>query len=1078
MTPAKGYLRHPSIGGGQVVFVAEDDLWLVPAAGGHAFRLTTTAGAVSHPRLSPDGRQVAFTSTHDGPSEIYVMPTEGGVARRLTYQAARCLALGWAPSGEILYASTAEQPPGFGTRIFTVSADGGWSGLLPYGPASAIAHGPGDRLVLGRNTNDPARRKRYRGGTAGELWIGATAEGAVFRRLIQLPGNLASPCWAGDRVYFISDHDGIGNVYSCLPDGSELARHTSHRDYYARQLSSDGERLVYQSGAQIYRIDPGAGPEQLTVTLRTSRAQHDRRIVPAGTYLEDVALNHDGTTVAAAIRGKLFTFRNWEGPVRQHGAPDTVRYRLPSWLAGQGGVVASASDDRAEEYLVVVTPEAEAPSAAREIPFGGGRPIELVASPVADLVAVATHRHQLHLVAVGHPPGDTGPADRLIDRSPYDRIEDLAWSPDGRWLAYTWPASPHSSVVKIADTRTGAVHQVTEPALRDFAPCFDPEGRFLYFLGSQADTPIPDSLTAGLVIPPTVRPYVIALQDGQAAPFAPRPWRPDGENTDVAENGRVISPPIDFAGIRGRITPLPVGADDYRRVLASAGKIFLLVFPPASWDDDPEPTPQEEDDSQPAGLVHSFDLKTREITELVDGVTDMWLNQRRDVLLCESGRRLRILSAKPKPDQGQDLAAAPDEPGPVSGWIDLDRVRVVIRPQAEWRQMFREAWRLQREHFWDPGMTGIDWDEVYQRYLPLADLVASRAELSDLLWEVQGELGTSHAYEIGGEYRPGAGYRQGFLGVDWGEAGSGASIVKILSGDPRDPRGTSPCGRLAVDVRPGDVVVAVNGQAVGPAGPGELLIDQAGRDVELTVARSGPEGRPPSLHRVTVRPLADDGPARYRDWVTGNRRYVHETTGGRVGYVHVPNMYSPGYAEFIRSFLAEYDREALIVDVRFNGGGFCSWLVLERLARRRFGYESGRWNGLLPYPAEAPRGPMVALINEHTGSDSEVFSHVFRELRLGPLVGRRTWGGVIAMYPRHVLVDGTVTTQPEFCHAFDGVGRRLENRGVEPDIDVDIAPHDHVLGLDTQLTRAVETALREAERSPDPLVQAALMAGE
>jgi tricorn protease len=500
-------------------------------------------------------------------------------------------------------------------------------------------------------------------------------------------------------------------------------------------------------------------------------------------------------------------------------------------------------------------------------------------------------------------------------------------------------------------------------------------------------------------------------------------------------------------------------------VLATSGKVLLLLFPPAALQQpagDAEFGPLEED-GEPAGLVYQFDPATSELTELADGVCDMRLNQRRDALLCESGARLRVLSAEPEPDK---YPAATDEPGPASGWVDLDRVRVAIRPQAEWRQMFREAWRLQREHFWDPGMTGVDWDAVYRRYLPLAGLVASRAELSDLLWEMHGELGTSHAYETGGEYRPGAEYRQGLLGVDWADAGPGATIARIVPGDPRDPGATSPCARLGVGLRPGDTIVAVNGLPVGPAGPGELLIDQAGRDVELTVARSGPAGQLPSLHRAAVRPLADEGRARYRDWVAANRAYVHEATGGRVGYVHVPDMLPAGYAEFIRGFLAEHDREALIVDVRFNGGGYCSWLVLERLARRRRGHEAGRWNGLLPYPAQSPRGPMVALINEHTGSDGDIFSHVFRELGLGPLVGRRTWGGVIATYPRHVLVDGTVTTQPEFCYAFDGVGRRLENRGVEPDVDVDIAPHDHVLGLDTQLARAVEIALTEASRPP------------
>jgi tricorn protease len=377
-------------------------------------------------------------------------------------------------------------------------------------------------------------------------------------------------------------------------------------------------------------------------------------------------------------------------------------------------------------------------------------------------------------------------------------------------------------------------------------------------------------------------------------------------------------------------------------------------------------------------------------------------------------------------------------------------------------------------------MSGVDWAEVYDRYLPLVDRVSTRAEFSDLLWELQGELGTSHAYELGGAYRHGPGYQQGYLGVDWAVEGASARseprsreqgqdratgahrIARVLTGDIWSATETSPLNRPGVDVRAGDEVLAVNGVPVGGAvTAAALLANHAEQEVQLTVRRG--DGPP---RTVTVRALADEQPARYRDWVEANRRLVHERTGGRVGYLHIPDMMAWGYAEFHRGFLVEHDREALVVDVRFNRGGHVSAMLLERLARRRLGYDFPRWGVPTPYPEEAPRGPLVAVTNEHAGSDGDMFSHAFKLLGLGTLIGKRTWGGVIGILPRHRLADGTLTTQPEFSIAFDDVGWRVENYGTDPDIDVDITPQDYAKGQDPQLDTAIAHVLAELEKRP------------
>jgi len=1066
-----GYLRQPTIWGDDVVFVSDDDLWLVSARGGRAARLTAGTGEISGPLLSPDGQWLAFTSTHDGRNEVHAMPREGGEIRRLTHQAAlRCTVAGWHPdTGEVLYASTAEQPRGFGTRLFAVDPAGSEPRLLPYGPAAAVAHGSSGELVIGRNTADPARWRRYRGGTAGELLIGdatccadsaatyrrsSTAPSSpdgpgrrgVFRPLVSLPGNLAFPCWAGERIWFVSDHEGTGNVYSCSPDGSAVTRHTHHDEFYVRALSGDGTRLVYQCGARLYLLDPATGGSRpLDVVLPGTRWQTQRRFVTAGEHLDGVRLSPEGARVAVTARGRLLSAAHWEGAARTHGDPGAVRHREPAWLPDGERIAAIAADDRGDSALAVFPAEGGGPR--RQVPLTGlGRPAEAAASPVDDLIAVTTTRHALHLVDLADPSGT--PVPRQVDHSPHGPIEDLAWSPDGRWLAYTWPSGSVTSAIRVYDVRTGEAHPLTEPVLRDRAPEFSACGRFLYFIGQRQFTPVRDQVTYGVGFPAADRPYLIALRAGTPSPFTAVPRSPaddppepyDADGTPVTE--------IDFAGLADRVQAFPVASGTYLRVLGCRDRALLLSVPPH------HPT----DDGEEGAVLDAFDFPTQEVTRIATGCDDVQLSADRRTLLYTADGALRVWRAGCKDDDLPPEAGY--APGRATGWLDAARLRVEVHPRGEWRQMLHEAWQLQREHFWDAGMSGVDWEAVLRRYLPLVELVSCRSELSDLIGEMQGELGTSHTYEQGGDRRESP-HGQGFLGVDWDTGRGPGRIRRVLSGDPWDRAAASPCAALGVDLRPGDRVVAVGGRPVGPRGVGELLVDHADHEVELTVERDGHAPR-----RVSVRALGDESALRYRDWVAENRGQVHESTGGRVGYVHVPNMFDTGYTEFVRGFLAEHERHALVVDARFNGGGNLSWQVLERLARRRHGYEFGRWNGALPYPAESVRGPLVALVNEHTGSDGDIFTHMFQRLGLGPVVGRRTWGGVIAAYPRHPLADGTLTTQPEYSYDFDGVGRSLENSGVRPDVEVDILPHDHALGLDPQLTRAVQLALDQLTRRP------------
>jgi tricorn protease len=1076
-----GYFRQPTIYRDAVVFLCEDDLWSVAVEGGIARRLTSTPGVVSAPSFSPDGELLAFVGCEEGPSEIYCMPALGGEARRLTCQGASAVVSGWQPDGDrIVYASSAGVA--YGGGLWTVRPEGGSPERLPYGPETFIAYGDRKAVVLGRCARDPARWKRYRGGTAGQLWIDPRGSGK-FRQLSPADGNFSNPMWISGRVYFISDHEGIGNVYSCTPSGEDVQRHTHQEEYYCRNASTDGRRIVYHAGGDLFVLDPSTDEErQIDVDLRSPRVQRQRKFVDASKYLKGVDLHPDGHALAMTVRGKLFSMANWEGAVRQHGERDGVRYRLSCWLR-DGKRLVTVSDADGEERLEVHWVDGSKPS-IRLNRLDIGRATSIDVSPKKDQIVLTNHRCELLLVDLARR------SMKKLDTSENGFIYGIAWSPDGRWVAYGFPSTQQTCSIKICRPDTGASWLVTPPEFNDVAPSWDPEGKYLYFLSLREFNPVYDDVHFDLGFPQAMRPLLVTLRKDLASPFVPVP-RPlqdkggkaeesgseggagkrgakgapsrksDRAKADTAKVGPMKSGPIaiDFEGIEKRVVAFPYPEGHYGNIQGIEGKALFTVYPVEG-----AVRRGSRRSGDGKGVLHVYDFKEQKKDVLVKGISDFTLSMDRKALAYLNRGRIRVIKAGDKPEQ----KPGSDQVSRATGWVDLKRIRTSVVPLMEWRQMYREAWRLQKCYFWTENMSAVDWDRVYQRYLPLLDRVATRLEFSDLMWEMQGELGTSHCYEFGGDYRAWPNYAQGFLGADftYDNRRKGYLITHVASGDAWEESSDSPLNEPGIGVKEGDVLLAISGQSLSrERGPGELLVNTAGQEVDLTVQ----DGKTRKKRTVTVKALRSEGEVRYREWVCKNRAQVHEKTEDKVGYVHIPDMMGRGYAEFHRGYLAELDRLALIVDVRYNSGGHVSPLILEKLARKRVAYTIHRWRKPSPYPRDSILGPRVALTNEYSGSDGDIFCHCFKLMQIGPLVGKRTWGGVVGISPHDQFVDGGGTTQPEHSYWFQDVGWGVENYGTDPDIDVDFKPQDYAAGRDPQLDRAIAEILRLMDSDPPEL---------
>lgn len=1061
------YLRYPDIRGDLVTFVAADDVWLAPASGGRAWRLSADNTPVENPVFSPDGSQVAWMSTRDGHQEVMVAPIVGGAQRRLTYFGApRLLVLGWTADSRVLVATSVGEPNRRDWVASAVSLTGEVE-ALGYGPVSGLALHPDGPVALATPySRPPALWKRYRGGTAPRLWL--LNEGQWDRLLPDDTASLVSPGWVGNQLIFASDRAATfpdhaseqANLYAmdALGDRSvrQITRH-SEAEGYVRDPRTDGSRVVYHSLGRLWVLDSlDAAPRRLDIELVGGLPSRAPLSISPTQQLTDWQIDQHGDASLIGWRGRVVWLPHRDGPARVLAGDSGVRRREPRIVPGSDAAVwavtGPSGDDRLE--LLRVADPAATPVVLADGELG--RVLDIAVDPEGRRAAVITHDGRILSV-----PLDGGAVTELAT-SPHGEASELAWSPDGRYLVWSQPAGTGEEIRQLMVASDGAAQPLTSGRFDDFSPRFTSDGKYLAFLSSRTFDPAYDEQVFDLGFVATIRPFLAPLDPLESLPFGPSidGWRigePDdapGPDTDPVKTEPPVRVTLGVDGFEERIAPFPVPSADYRDLQTAKDGVLWIR----------ESAERGELGTTRAGAGE----KTPDVIEFFSFVkrcAEVVVDKATQFAVSADGRRMVV-----RVDDSFSIVPAdrklsePDDPDSVD--VDLSRLRAIVDRPAEWRQMYVEAHRLMAQHYWRADMNGVDWDAVGARYAPVVDRIASHDDFTDVLWETVGELNTSHAYVMPPDGGGDGSLNVGHLGADFSRVPEGWRIDKILPGESSDPEARSPLRAAGVAAQVGDVLVAVDDQVVDARGPNALLLGAVNRPVSLTLKRGD------VLRRVAAVPIASETALRYQGWVRGRTEYVAEQSGGRLGYVHVPDMVASGWAQFHRNLRPAMAADGVIVDIRNNSGGHTSQLVLGRVMQEVIGWDVVRHQDSVPYPSLGRRGPIVFVTNEHAGSDGDIIAAAAKETGVGPVVGVRSWGGVVGIDGRFDLVDGTEVTQPRFSFWFRNLGWDVENWGVDPDIVVEHSPADFGVA-DRQLDRAISELLDRLAHTP-PAVPPAL----
>lgn len=1094
--PHGGMLRYPDVSATHVVFVYANDLWLVPRDGGVATPLASPPGPEEFPRFSPDGSTIGFVGNYEGDRDLYTIPTAGGVAARLTHHPSTETLTDWTPGGELLFFSSGMEGLGRQTHLFTVPPGGGLPAKLPvpYGANGAISP-DGKWLAYTPHTRDQRTWKRYRGGMATDIWL-FNLETHESKKITDWEGTDSLPMWHGRTVFYLSDAGPNHRLNIWAYDTTNDARRqVTNFDTYDSKWPSMGPgpngkgEIVLQNGASLHLVDLSSGATRaLEVVIPGDRPTIRPRDVDATENLESARISATGKRAVFEARGDIYTVPAEKGVTRNLTRTDSVAERDASW-SPDGRWIAYFSDATGEYELYVA--QSDGKGETKQLTEGGNTyRYEPIWSPDSKRIAYTDKTGALYLHTIESDESV------LVDTDPWAQIGQPDFSSDSRWVAYTRTGDNQRSAVWIFDTQSAERRQVTSGRFNDTWPTFDRKGKYL-FLASQREisSPTYEDLGTTFIYVNTDVLLVVPLQQDVASPWAPKSdeesWDgkegdEDDEDDDEDAEGSTASAPasaesgddpttapatsqastdesedeegdddeedekdekkppepveIDFEGFERRAVRIPVKSGNFFNLSVNdEGKLIYVRGVPRGEDGD--------------GAIKIFDLsdknEKKEEKTVIDGVNSYSMSADGKKLLVQKDDKFAIIDAAA--DQKMEKS------------LSLADMRTTIRPRHEWKQLLREAWRIQRDFFYDPNMHGVDWDGVYERYSKMLDECVSREDVRFVIGEMISELNVGHAYaRSGGDMEDEPSVAIGMLGADY-ELHDGAYRIRTIhEGGVWDDDARGPLSQPGVDVKVGDYLLAVNGVPVDASkDPWAAFEGLAGKVVSITVSEKPVMDE--DARDVLVEPMGSEGNLRFRSWIEKNRKYVEEKSEGKVGYIYVPDTGVNGQDNLFRQFYGQTDKAALIIDERWNGGGQIPTRFIELLNRPRTNYWAVRDGRDWAWPPDSHQGPKCMLINGLAGSGGDCFPYFFRQSRLGKLIGMRTWGGLVGISGNPSLIDGGQVTAPTFAfYETDGTWG-VEGHGVDPDIEVIDDPALMVDGGDPQLDAAIELMLKEIE---------------
>ncbi|MEK6333469.1 MAG: S41 family peptidase [Acidobacteriota bacterium] len=1053
-------LRFPDIHGDRAAFTYAGDIWTAPAEGGSAIRLTAHPGVEVFAKFSPDGKWIAFTGQYDGDEQVYVIPSAGGVPRQLTFYPAKGplaprwgwdnQVYGWSKDGKrIFFRSLRDSWSLPIARLYSVSIDGGPTEPLPMPEAGSGDYSPdGSQMVYSPQSRDFRSEKRYGGGQANKLYTFDLSSYAT-KAITDGPRPTRDPIWIGDSIYFNSDRDGHFNIYAYRVSSGKTTQITHSNQWDVRWPSSDHQgRIIYEMNGELQVLDTRGGKSTaISITVPDDGlARRPSRVSAAGN-IESYDLSPKGERALFSARGDIFTAPIEKGPTRNLTHSSGAHDKWPAW-SPDGSQIAFISDSSGEEELYLAPQDGLKPP--QQI-TNGGSAMRYQPDWSADgkRIAFSDKDGKIYVVTL---------ADRkmieIVD-APRGQIRDYVWSPRGSFLAFSMASAGNGfSQVYVWSAAENKVHRVTDEMFNAFNPVWDPQGNYLYFISTREFAPQISNVEFNYAANRDSYIYAMALRKDVKHPFPPESDEvsvaKEGEKPKPAE-GQPAEPPkpaepkpeatpkppadlvIDFNDITSRVARVPLGADNYGGLAAKAGHLIYGVGPAFYYGRQGDRPTQ----------LRIFAFKDRKESTIAEDITGYAMSSDGSKLLVRQPAGFGLFDATPVGDKTR-------KPVATTGLM-VDRV-----PAEEWNQIFNEVWRRYRDWFYVPNMHGYDWVALREQYKPLLQYVAHRSDLNYVIAEMISELAVQHAYIEGGDFQIPPRPRVGLPGARFEldrQAGR-YRISKIFAGENEEDLYRSPLKEIGVNINVGDYVLAIDGEELkGTDDPYRLLRNKADNPVSLTVNNK------PSLdgaRTVSYRPITDEGNLIYLDWVDRNRRKVEEATNGRVGYIHIPDMGANGIREFIKWYYPQIRKEGLIVDVRANGGGNVSRMLIERLRRKLLALNYQRTSDEVDtYPDSVFIGPMVALLDGNSASDGDIFPAMFREAGLGPLIGKRSWGGVIGISNRGALIDGGAVFVPGSAFANKEGQWIIEGYGVDPDIEVDNDPKSEIEGRDPQLERGI-----------------------